>query len=56
MTNSSMKAVSGQERDETLHEYIRSANQAKLAESAIEKLSIWERQCLTSDFQLATKR
>lgn len=50
MSNKSMKSVSGQERDETLAGYIRDANQRRLAASAIERLSSWEKgeQCLTS--------
>jgi hypothetical protein len=50
MPNKTMKSVSGQERDETLAQYIRAANQRKLATSAIERLSAWERgeNCLTS--------
>ncbi|MXP25446.1 tyrosine-type recombinase/integrase [Altererythrobacter indicus] len=43
MANSSMKSVSGQTRDETLAEYIRTANQKALAESAINQLSKWEK-------------
>ncbi|WP_183029935.1 hypothetical protein [Altericroceibacterium spongiae] len=43
MANSSMKSVSGQTRDETLAEYIRTANQKALAESAINRLSEWEK-------------
>jgi integrase len=56
MANTSMKSVSGQERDETLAEYIKGANQTKLADAAIERLSAWERgqQCLTSDHGLDT--
>lgn len=54
MTNKTMKSVSGQERDETLAGYIRDADQRRLASSAIERLSAWERdgQCLTSSLSL----
>lgn len=57
MSNSSMKSVSGQERDDTLAEYIKSANQQKLADSAIKRLSAWEREqkCLTSPPPLDTE-
>ena len=50
MANKTMKSVSGQSRDETLSEYIRDADQRKLAASAIERLSAWERGqgCLTT--------
>ena len=50
MTNKTMKSVSGQERDETLAEYIRAADQKRLAEAAINRISAWERggKCLTS--------
>lgn len=56
MPNKTMKSVSGQERDETLAQYIRAANQRKLATSAIERLSAWERgeNCLTSGTGLDT--
>lgn len=56
MPNKTMKSVSGQERDETLAQYIRAANQRKLAISAIERLSAWERggNCLTSGSGLDT--
>ena len=56
MANKTMKSVSGQERDETLAEYIRAANQRKLATSAIKRLSAWERgeECLTSASGLDT--
>lgn len=40
--NKSMKAVSGQTRDDTLAHFIRSADQRKLADAAITTLSDWE--------------
>lgn len=43
MANKTMKSVSGQERDETLNQYIRDANQKKLATNAIRRLSDWEK-------------
>jgi integrase len=57
MANTSMKSVSGQERDETLAIYLRAANQTKLADAAIERLSAWERQqqCLTGNFRIDTE-
>lgn len=42
MANKPMKAVSGQERDETLAIYTEGANQKKLADSAITALARWE--------------
>lgn len=54
MANKTMKSVSGQSRDDTLAQYTRDADQKKLAASAIERLSAWERgeQCLTSPSRL----
>lgn len=42
MTNASMKAVSGHSKDEEVARYIESANQERLAESAITQISAWE--------------
>lgn len=41
-SNKMMKSVSGQTRDETLNEYIASADQKRLADSAITALARWE--------------
>lgn len=48
MSNNSMKALSGQTRDETLEIYTRSANQVQLADSAIAKLAAWESAMLAA--------
>jgi integrase len=42
MANGPMKAVSGQDRDETLAIYTAAANQKKLADHAITALARWE--------------
>ncbi len=42
MANGPMKAISGQERDETLAIYTKAANQKKLADYAITALARWE--------------
>ncbi|MFD2500859.1 tyrosine-type recombinase/integrase [Rhizorhabdus histidinilytica] len=42
MGNQTMKAVSGHTRDEEVARYTAAANQAKLADSAITKVSQWE--------------
>lgn len=44
MANKSMKSISGQSSDKTLAIYTKKANQRRLAESAMSKLSAWETQ------------
>lgn len=54
MSNKTMKALSGQKRDEMIELYTADADQIMLAEKAIADLSAWER-CLTSTPTLDTE-
>lgn len=46
MSNNLMKSVSGQSRDETLAIYTKAANQKKMADSAVQQISAWEKTTL----------
>lgn len=55
MTNKTMKSVSGQRSDKTLAKYIEKADQARLADSAMAKLSAWEMSVKTDASGLENK-
>jgi integrase len=55
MTNKTMKSVSGQRSDKTLAKYIEKADQARLADSAMAKLSAWEMAVKTDASDLENK-
>lgn len=52
--NASMKAVSGHSKDDEIARYVAAANQARLAEKAIDRLAQWEMSNLGSGLDTKT--